>query len=279
MPQFSAEAIQRLEEVLRKDPNSQAFATLAEAYRTEDRLADAERIASHGVKLHPQLAGGWVALGKILKDQKRPAESLDAFQKAIQLSPENLLALQMAGECLLELKRPKEALKLLKRVLFLSPQAEKAKRIVAKLESLTADEYGEEVFAMTKLSDLKPQAIQPAGSPPALASKGNPAMAPADPGKGLLRFLSLVDAFIVRNDISRASQLLDETREEYGEHPEIEQRQKLLQRRRSAQLGLESEQAAPLQPITSREDRIRDRKVALLQATLQRIQELPDALR
>ncbi|HRO66756.1 MAG TPA: tetratricopeptide repeat protein [Pseudobdellovibrionaceae bacterium] len=275
MPQFSAEAIQRLEEVLRKDPNSQAFATLAEAYRTESRLKDAERIAAHGVKLHPLFTSGWVALGKILKDQKRPEESLEAFQKAIRLSPENLLALQMAGECLLELKRPKEALKLLKRVLFLSPQAEKAKRIVAKLESLTADEYGEEVFAMTKLSDLKPPSIQPtAPSDPTTKTA-----TPADAGKGLLRFLSLVDAFIVRNDISRASQLLDETRREYGEHPEIDQRQKLLQRRRSAQLGLETEQAAPLQPIASREDRIRERKIALLQATLQRIQELPDALR
>ena len=42
MPSFSADAIARFEEVLRKDPNSQVFAPLADVYRTEARLAEDE---------------------------------------------------------------------------------------------------------------------------------------------------------------------------------------------------------------------------------------------
>lgn len=276
MPQFSAESIQKLEEVLRRDPHSQVFAPLAEAYRSENRLKEAEKVAAQGVKAHPQLAGGWVTFGKILRDLGRPNEALDAFKKAIQISPENLLALQSAGECCLELKQPKEALRLLKRVLFLSPQAEKAKRIVAKLESLTADEYGEDVFAMTKLTGLR--APSETATP---APATNVATAPKteqEISKGLLRFLSLVDAFIVRNDISRASELLDETQQEFGDHPEIEQRLQLLQRRRSAQWGLNAEPATPLAPLASREEQIRQKKIAALQGVLRRIDELNNSL-
>lgn len=268
MPSFSAEAVARFEEVLRKDPNSQVFAPLAEAYREEDRLSEAERVASDGVRRHPKFAGGWLSLGKILRDLNRPKEAVDALRKAVSLAPENLLALQLLGELQLELKEPKDALKAFKRVLFLNPLAEKAKRIVAKLESVTADEYEEELFAMTKLSFIEDKA---------LAEK--PVETPVKAGetpKGLVRMLSLIDAFVVRNDITRADQLLDETRIEFGDHPEIQQRQLILQKRRASQLASASEQAAPLQPMASRETSIRQKKIQMLESLLRDIEAYRD---
>ncbi|MBX2989040.1 MAG: tetratricopeptide repeat protein [Bdellovibrionaceae bacterium] len=277
MPQFSSDAVARFEEVLRKDPTSQVFAPLAEAYRSEQRLAEAARVASDGVQRHPEFAGGWVVYGKILKELNRPREAMEALNKAVHFAPGNLLALQLLGESHLEAKRPKEALRVFKRILFLNPQAEKARRIVEKLESLTADEYEEEIFAMTKLTPL--QAPEPAT---VIARDGDPAPAAKDrgaaPGGALLRMLSLIDAFIVRNDLNRASQLLDETRQEFGEDNEIRQRQILLQRRRTSQLGLRTEAAEPLAPLSSREEQIRDRKIKALQLVLQRIEGLRDDL-
>jgi tetratricopeptide (TPR) repeat protein len=269
MPTFSQEAVSRFEDVLRKDPNSQVFAPLAEAYRTEERWIEAEKIASDGVRRHPEFASGWVVLGKVQRDMKRPREAMASLRKAVGLAPENLLAMQLLGELLLELKEPKEALKVFKRVLFLNPQAEKAKRIIAKLESLTADEYDDEIFAMTKLKPLEEAASAP-------VAKAVVPVKPGEPSKGLMRMLSLVDAFIVRNEIGRASQLLDETRTEFGEDANIQQRQLLLQRRRASQLAAQSEEAEPLAPLASREEQIRQKKVKTLRVLLRKIDELSE---
>lgn len=271
MPAFPADAVARFEEVLRKDPNSQVFAPLADAYRSENRLAEADRVSSDGVRRHAGFAGGWVIRGRVLRDLKRPEEAREALLRAIRLAPENLLALQILGEVLLELKEPKEALRIFKRVLFLNPQAEKAKRIVAKLESLTADEYEDELFSMTRLRPLQetPRATAPTANEVALK--------PGEPPKGLVRLLSLVDAFIVRNDIVRAAQLLDETQVEFGAHGEIDQRRILLQRRRGLQLSESAERPEALTPLVSREEAVRAKKVETLRSLLRTIDELKDA--
>lgn len=277
MPSFSAEAVARFEEVLQKDPNSQAFAPLAEAYRQEQRFLEAQRVISEGVRRHPHFASGWVTFAKIYRDLKKPAEALEALQKALAIAPENLLALQMTGEVQLELKKAKEALRIFKRILFLNPQAEKARRIIAKLESVTADEYDDDLFSMTKLSSLvgKSEDLPAPAVPPKSEPKAEPK--PGETSKGLVRMLSLIDAFIARNDLTRSSQLLDETLKEYGEHAEISQRLMILQRRRSSQLASREETAQPLAPVASREQQIRQKKVATLQSLLRRIEQLPDA--
>lgn len=267
MPQFDDESVARFEEVLRRDPTSQVFAPLAEAYRQSGRLAEAERLALRGIQKHPDFAGGWIAWGKVLRDLQRPAEALEAFQKASHRSPENLLALQLLGEAHLQMKDGKEALRTFKRLLFLNPLSEKARRLIEKLETLTADEFGDDTFAMTK---LKPLEEKPAAAAPAKAA---PAAAPGEVPKGLIRMLSLVDAFIVRHDFGRALQLLDETRTEFGEHGLITQRQMTLQRRRTSQLVHESEQPEEITPIASREESVRERKVKALEAVLQRIED------
>lgn len=271
MPQFSAEAISRFEDLLRKDPNSQVFASLAEAYRADGRFPEAERVAVTGVNAHPNFAAGWVVYGRTLRDLSRPAEATKALKRALTLSPENFLALHLLGELQMEDKKPKEALQTFKRILFLNPLAEKAKQIVAKLESLTADEYGDDLFAMTKLAPLGPKG---AGAP---SEKAKPAAGSKETPKGLLRMMSLIDAFIVRNDLVRAGQLVDETKTEYGDHAEIQKRQLMLQKRRASQLANAEEEADDLQPLSSREDQIRRKKLEVLQGLLSEIQVMKGA--
>lgn len=269
MAKFDADAVARFEEILRRDAHSQVFAPLADAYREIGRLPEAEILGREGVKKHPRFPGGWLAYGKALRDGGKHEEAFKAFRQAAELSPENLLALQLMGESLLTLKQSKEALKVFKKILFLNPLAEKAKRIVGKLETLTADEYDQDVFAMTRLRPLSDAAVT-AAPPPAPAS-------PAAPAKGLTRMLSLVDAFIVRNEISRADQLLDETQTEFGEHAEIQQRRQMLQRRRASQLAEMQEQAEPLAPLSSREEMIVRKKVEVLRLMLREIERAREA--
>jgi tetratricopeptide (TPR) repeat protein len=307
MPKIEASAIERYQNVLQKDPTSQVFAPLAEAYREMGLLKEAEQIALTGVKRHPAFAAGLVVYARVLKDLNRLEECLKYSQKAINLSPENIVAHQLQAEASLLSKRPKEALKAFKMVLFLNPNSERARKAVAKLESLTADEYEEEVFEMSKIASLKEQFWTPASD----ARHDSPAKLPVHAGsdgrsrvagtlpqedasakagaaipstggaktvappRALERMLSLIDAFIVRHDLAKAKLLLSDTQAEFGDHPEIVQRTKLLHSRSGAMMAASSDEdaATPLKPLVSREKAIAQRKLEVLEMMLRRIDE------
>ncbi|HWU42422.1 MAG TPA: hypothetical protein VN132_03255, partial [Bdellovibrio sp.] len=169
-------------------------------------------------------------------------------------------------------KNPKEALKSFKMVLFLNPQSKSAQRAVQKLESLTADEYDDEVFSMAKLPDVKLEAAEDSVGDivPAEALSAETLYKPEPPprGKALERMLSLIDAFIVRNDLEKAHALLKDTRVEFGDHPDIERRMKALQVRYN-----EPEEALPLKPLRSRQELIQKKKLETLEMMLRKIQE------
>lgn len=301
MPKIEANAIEKYQTILQKDPNSQVFAPLAEAYREMGLFKEAEQIAKNGVKRHPAFAAGFVVYARVLKDLNRLEECLKYAQKAVELSPDNIIAHHLQAEVCLLSKRPKEALKAFKMVLFLNPHSERARKAVAKLESLTADEYEDEVFEMSKIGALKEQFwTPPTPTGPASSGKGaaknagalseqnfveNENAAPANkaaggaqaksaqPPRALERMLSLIDAFIVRNDLSKAKLLLADTQAEFGDHPEVVQRTKLLHSRSGSMMAASNEEdtATPLKPLVSREKAIQQRKLEVLEMMLRRI--------
>lgn len=280
MPKIEASAIEKYQVILQKDPNSQVFAPLAEAYREMGLLKEAEQVAQLGVKRHPAFASGFVVYARIMKDKGRPEEALKLVQKAVSLAPENILAHYLQAEIYLQNKRPKEALKAFKMVLFLNPQSERARKAVAKLESLTADEYDDDVFEMSKIASLKEQfwvegdenavAPEPSTSGASETTNSHPA-----PPRGLERMLSLIDAFIVRNDLNKAKMLLSDSQTEFGDHPEILQRMKLLHSRSGSMMAHspDEDQATPLKPLVSREKAILQRKLDTLEMMLRNINE------
>lgn len=258
-------SMERYKKILSQSPDSQAFAPLAEGYRERGSLLEAEKIVKNGIKRHPKFAGGLLVLAKVLKDQKKYSEARPYLEEVIQLDSTNLLAYQILGELCLLQNEPKGALKYFKMVLFFNPQSTKALKVIQKLESLTADEYDEEVFAMAPLQSM-PQEKKP------LAAVASAAPAPEKGPQGLQRMLSLVDAFVVRNDLTKAQFLLTETEVEFGDHPEIHHRRKLLYNRQSSQLSREGDEIENLRPILTRETAIRDRKLALLKSVLRVIE-------
>jgi tetratricopeptide (TPR) repeat protein len=253
------ESIEKYREILRKDPNSQAFAALADAYREMGMLEDAEKVARLGIGRHPSYVSGLVALGRVLVAKQLWTEAEQVLQKATTLAPENILGHQLLGQVYLQQKRPKEALKAYKLVLFLNPQSEKARRAVEKLESLTADEYEADVFEMKKLAPQESKT----STPLAEAKTSNPLVE-----RSLERTLSLIDAYIVRNEISRAKKLLNQARQEFPGESELESRWDLLGE------NTPFEEATPLEPDLNREHFIRDRKLQRLNYVLQRIKQL-----
>ncbi len=250
---MNSETIEEYRKVLDKDPSSKVFAPLAEALRENKEFNQAEYIAWHGIKRHPQFAGGYVTLGRVLSDQAKHKEALPVLKKATELDPQNLLALQLLGNTYLQMEMTKEALKTFKMVLFLNPSSEKAKKAVQKLESFSADEFEEDIFEYSRPNmrrDHQEEVIS----------------APMDEIE-LERKLSLVDALIVRHQYDRAHEALKELNALLPGNPQIQERFELL--------GTDSpeEEAIELQPLLSREKMVLERKRALLEGLLQRIRD------
>lgn len=256
---MTAETIEEYRKVLDRDPASKVFAPLAEALREQKEYSQAEYIAWHGIKRHPEFVGGYVALGRILSDQGRHKEALPPLKKASELDPQNILALQLLANSYLQMQMTKEALKAFKMVLFLNPHSEKARKAVQKLESFSAEEFEDDVFEYSRpnlrvaQSDLENlEEIK--------------ADAPIDEIE-LQRKLSLVDALIIRNQYDRARDALLELNLRAPNNPEILERFELLD------AETPEEEAVDIRPLVSREKLVIERKRALLEGLLQRIRD------
>jgi tetratricopeptide (TPR) repeat protein len=256
------ELIEKYQILLQKDPKSQVFAPLTEAYRKMGLLEEAFRIAVRGVQFNPTFGGGRMALAKVFLDRDNLKAAIDELEKAVEYSADNILAHSLLADCYLKAKRPKEALKSFKMVLFLAPSNEKAIKAVKKLEALTADEYEEDLFEMKPLpqvDSVRVEAAQP--------------LRPMDSGKvasDLERTLSLVDAYIVRNDVDKALQTLKDSERYFGTHPEIIKRMKLVNQR-----TLEREEVVT-EPPPSRQRTALEDKIAYLRELLDRVERNSD---
>ncbi len=237
MNSVNAEFIERYQLLYQKDPNSKVFAPLAEAYRKMGLLDEAFRISESGVQKHPNFPSGRVAFAKVLIEKKMFEPAIEQLKAAVEISPENILAHLLQGECFLQLKHMKDALKAFKMVLFLNPMDTRAQSTVRKLESLTADEYQDDVFLLQKAKDFgeKNKDFQEAETDVNTAITQVPLSLDSLTQQRILeRNLSLADAYIVRNDIDNALKTLDRARDQIGAHPELEKRRKILLSRQQA---------------------------------------------
>lgn len=259
--------IEKYQGMLLKDPASKVFAPLVEAYRKMGWLKEARETCEQGLQHNPHFAGGYVAMAKVAIDEEKHEEASHHLKKAVELSPENLLAHQLLAESYLRLKMAKEALRSYKMVLFLNPENEKAQKAVKRLESLTADEYEDDLFSMQPLGSaakkievdeaplLEPLAPAPSKTPPS--------------SKNLERYLSLADAFMVRGDHDKAFSTLEEAQRDFGDLRDIIKRFRLLQSR------TETDEAPDEKPQSqkplSRADLAVQEKIHFLEGVLRRI--------
>lgn len=219
MADIHPDLIERYQMALEKDPKSQVFAPLSEAYRKMGLIDEAFRISTRGVSFHPHFASGHIALANVLMAKKQWANAKESLEKAVALSPENILAYQQLAECCLQLKSAKEALKAFKMVLFFSPTNKRAITAVQKLESLTADEYEEDLFSMDRIQSLGQKSPM---------EKLKPQLESTNPSHTNIRTLesrlSVIDAYIARSDFENAFKLLEALEIEHPGVAEIQKR-------------------------------------------------------
>lgn len=271
MDDISPEFIERYQLIYEKNPRSKIFAPLSEAYRKMGLLKEALEVAQSGVSLHPDFAGGHVALGRIYIDQENWIEAARQFRTATELSPENILAQSTLAELLLRLKDPKGALKAFKMLLFLQPTNAKAQNAVKKLESLTADEYEVDLFAMQPLKEAVRQREPTATTLIPLIEPSTKPNLDSTRLKTLERIISLADAFLVRNDLDQARQVLAEAERQFGQHDEIVKRFKILNPSFSDNTKEGPEPNSSRRPVKSRENLSKDEKVQFLKKLLHHV--------
>lgn len=259
MSDVNPQLVEKYQVMLQKDPRSRVFAPLVDAYRKMGMLEEALEEALKGVRIHPDFAGGRIALARVLIEREQFEPASEHLKRALELSPENHLGFSLLAEVLIRLRQPKEALQTYKMVLFLNPEDERALKAVKKLESLTADEFNDETFQMmpirtfsereNHLETLSPEATEEEKEAHVQAMEEREKRRWSD----IERTLSLVDAFIVRNEFERAKEVLEESEKYHSEDPEFIKRRKILNQISSEPImndtePLEADQGVPLPP-------------------------------
>src|SRR5690606_15376860 len=106
-----------------------------------------------------------------------------------------------------------------KMVLLFSPQHERALKAVQKLETLTADEFEDDVFKMDRIASLGRDAqVNVAEGVEVL----RPSAGAGDKlaiARDLERQISLLDAYLVRGQVSEAKELAHMLKERFPQNP------------------------------------------------------------
>ncbi|MCJ7499232.1 tetratricopeptide repeat protein [bacterium] len=132
---MSDDAIQRYEQILLADPQSRAFAPLAEAHRKAGRLDDAINVARAGLELNPGYSGGLVVLGRALYEKGELDNAIEVLQEAVKDTPENYLGQKFLGKVLMAKGENKGALRALDAANLLSPEDEEVARLLDEVRN------------------------------------------------------------------------------------------------------------------------------------------------
>jgi len=126
--------IEELRFRLKTDPRSRLFFPLAEELRKAGQLTEAEQVLRTGLVVHPAYLSAWVSLGRVLRDQKKDEDAVDALSRALQLDPGNVVAARILGDAYLTLGDKLEAIKKYKLVHALMPGDEELEAVIASLD-------------------------------------------------------------------------------------------------------------------------------------------------
>jgi tetratricopeptide (TPR) repeat protein len=171
--------IEELRFKVRTDPKSRLFFPLAEELRKVNQFGEAEQVLRAGLTSHPTYLSGWVSLGRVLREQKKDRDAVDAFAKALQLDPGNVVAARHLAETYYAVGEKVESIKKYKLVHALMPSDQEVEAMIEQLER-ELNPITPSPFAMPDETPRARTAAPPAAAPP-LASPPPPPAAPEPP--------------------------------------------------------------------------------------------------
>lgn len=126
--------IEELRFRLKADPKSRLFYPLAEEMRKAGMVTEAEQVLRQGLTVHTTYLSAWVSLGRVLRDQKKDGEAVEALSHALQLDPGNVVAARLLGDAHLSLGDKVEAIKKYKLVHALMPGDQELEAMIESLD-------------------------------------------------------------------------------------------------------------------------------------------------
>jgi pentatricopeptide repeat protein len=126
--------IEELQFRIKTDPKSRLFFPLAEEFRKNGNLREAEQVLRTGLGVHATYLSAWVSLGRVLREQHKNAEAVDALKTALQVDPGNVVAARLLADAYLDLGEKVEAIKKYKLVHALMPSDEELEAKIAQLD-------------------------------------------------------------------------------------------------------------------------------------------------
>lgn len=173
--------IEELRFRVKTDPKSRLFFPLAEELRKIDQYGEAEQVLRNGLGQHPAYLSAWVSLGRVLREQNKHHEAVEALTKALQLDPGNVVAARLLADSHLDLGDTLEAIKKYKLVRALLPADDED--LEATIERLDR-ELNAPALKTPFIADAEPAPLPETAAPEALpATDDNRVFADAEAQK------------------------------------------------------------------------------------------------
>jgi len=128
------------EEELSKNPSSQIFVQLAEAYRKMGLLEEASAAIEKGLEHHSDLPMAYVAQGRIRAQQGDNEGAVFAFEQVLQRDAQNIYGLKGLARVRLMQNAASMAIPLVKQLLQLRPDDPEVKKLKASCEAQVSTE-------------------------------------------------------------------------------------------------------------------------------------------
>jgi tetratricopeptide (TPR) repeat protein len=163
--------IEELRFRVKTDPKSRLFFPLAEELRKIDQLGEAEQALRTGLAHHPTYLSAWVSLGRVLREENKHQEAVDALNRALQIDPGNVVAARLLADSHLDLGDRLEAIKKFKLVRALLPNDDE--ELEATIERLDRELNAPAPALAPFLADSEPPPLPENAAPEALPATGD----------------------------------------------------------------------------------------------------------
>jgi tetratricopeptide (TPR) repeat protein len=147
------DALRTLEASVAGGPSPTALKNLGFTYAMVGRPSDSEHAFQRAIELDPQDSGAYAGLGDVLFKEGRYSEAISSYERALALYPQSTIALFAYAEACLADHRYDDSLRALKRILDLSPE-----------ESVRAYRQMSKVYLGKNLPELAAEAERKASS-------------------------------------------------------------------------------------------------------------------
>ena len=225
--------IKKYEDILANEPESYCFTLLSELYRKLGLLDDAITVANRGIGLHPEYAGGYMAAGRAYFEKGMKAESREALERVVRVTPDNLLAQKLLCQIYLEQGKTECAINTLKVIELLNPGDVESRLM---LDAFTNAEGRKEADASSEntpafVAEIAPSEIdfvddvEDYGRFEAeLLNKGYDNEADIPAAEGHLATATLAELYVSQGFIDRAVDVYQQLLEEQPGNRELEDR-------------------------------------------------------